>query len=190
MSRHLVVPDSFGDISRSNPLPVMDGAAMFAAASAAAFTPDATNVEDFFSISAPVGRRVQVVEIGWSGMFTAARTWDFLLRKRGALNTGGTSTTLTGVELDTTGIAPAAVVRTYTAQPTGYGPLLGLVWAGKLILPATPPTVTEAAFPGYAVRYPCWLEENQVLALANPAGTAPAGQSIMCWVKWNEVVLS
>lgn len=69
---------------------------------------------------------VEVTKIIISGIQTTGGVVEFLLQKRSADNTGGTSTTPTLVPHDSNDAAATAVVRAYTVNPT-TGALVGTI---------------------------------------------------------------
>lgn len=128
--------DSSGRLLTNSVVTLTDGtkttysAAINALASAATAT-------DIFTIKGSGTKTIRVLRIEISSTQTLAATANVLLIKRSAANTGGTSTTPTGVPHDSGNAAATAVVNAYTANPSGLGAAVGTVRTIRIDVPAT-----------------------------------------------------
>ena len=143
---------------------------------------------DIMTLTGGTGALVKVVRVVVSGIATAAGAFDVLLVKRSAANSGGTAALLDIVPRDSNSATPAAIARSYTANPT-VGTGLGTVAAARI-------TVTTAA--GAIGNAPQAFEllgpqsqpvalrgSGEVLAL-NLNATTITGGSITAYVEWTE----
>ncbi len=78
----------------------------------------AASASDVFTISGSATTTIKIYRISLYLTATAGSNATVFLIRRSSLNTGGTSTLLTNVALDTNNVASTAVVRSYTANPT------------------------------------------------------------------------
>ena len=91
----------------------------------------------FFNIIGSAAKTVTVKRITVSGMtLTAVGYFAINVEKLSTASTGGTSTTLVSVPLDTNFSAPTAVVKAYTAAPT-KGALVGTLATWRALWQAT-----------------------------------------------------
>jgi hypothetical protein len=86
-----------------------------------------TSATDFFTISGSLNKTIIVKRIRFSATAPGTAQIIISLLKRSTLNAGGTSTTLTNVPHDTTNPPATAVVKTYTANPSSLGTLVGSI---------------------------------------------------------------
>lgn len=152
----------------------------------------AASATDFLTITGSATKTVVVKRIMCSGIGSTAGTADLQIVKRSTANTGGTSTTLTGVQLDSNDAAPTAVVRAYTVNPSALGTAVGSIGAAKIGLPlaATGATMQQLTFDTQTMprTKPIVLRGvAQTLALNGNAATLAAGASLACTVEWTEV---
>lgn len=85
----------------------------------------ANSATDVFTISGSATKTVKIYRVLFYLTATTGSNATFIGLKRSSLNTGGTSTTPTKVPFDSTNDAATAVVRSYTANPTALGSLVG-----------------------------------------------------------------
>lgn len=85
----------------------------------------AATATDIFTISGSATAIVRIRRLRISAVATGAAIGTGFLIRRSAANTGGTSATPALVSHDQGDAAPSAVVRTYTANPTGLGTAIG-----------------------------------------------------------------
>lgn len=90
----------------------------------------AAGATDIFTITGSASRIIKIIEIELQGTSAAATVINVNVVKRSTLNTGGTSTTLTPVPLNSSSPASTATVKTYTANPT-LGTSLGIISTKK-----------------------------------------------------------
>jgi hypothetical protein len=163
------------------------------AASVNALAP-ASAATDFLTITGSATKTVRVRSVVCSGTSTSAGSLEVSIVKRSALDTGGTSTTLTPVSRSTSDPAATAVVTAYTANPSALGTSLGIVDTG--LLGTIAPASVSAAPPGVAFLYnyaptdrrkpPTLVGATQLLAINANAGTFTTGAALACTVTWTE----
>lgn len=142
----------------------------------------ASNATCVWSISGISSKKLKVLRIKLcytistnSGAFPD----KIFINKRSTLNTGGTSTTETSVPVSSSSGSSSAVIKSYTANPSSLGTLVGRVAAvgiyGNLSNPATPPSMAiyEAPLTGDALTL---LNANELLELSW-GGVTPGGGS-------------
>ena len=83
-----------------------------------------TLATDVFTISGSATKTIRIYRVLFYLTATTGSNATIIGLRRSSINTGGTSTLLTGVAHDTTNAAATAVVRSYTANPT-LGTLVG-----------------------------------------------------------------
>lgn len=88
---------------------------------------------DIFTITGSATKTIRVTYIEITGTSSTGVRADFTLVKRSTANSGGTSTTLTGVPHDSNNAAATATVRAYTVNPT-TGTLVGQIRAKQNIV--------------------------------------------------------
>lgn len=103
-------------------------------AAASTYTAPAANTTDFWQIYGSDTKTIKIlrIEAAYAGAYPNAVSDKFFLIKRSTANSGGTSTVLTNVALDSTNSAATAVVRIYTANPSSLGTTVGRVHSGLL----------------------------------------------------------
>ena len=151
-------------------------------------TPAAT-ATDIFTITGAANRLIRVKQIIISGTATAASNIFLFLAKRSALNTGGTATTLTAVPHDSGDNAAQAVVRSYTANPSGVGTLVGLMHGGRVNLaPAANGSIDRLVwqFAWMNDKAPVLRGAAEVLAINNAGAAIPAGGALDFDILWTE----
>lgn len=154
-----------------------------------ALTP-AASATDFFTITGSASRIVRVKRVMCFGASTADGTAVVQGIKRSAADTAGTSTTPTVVPYDSTDGAGTAVVRAYTANPTGVGTSLGVVRAGPLSTAVLASSANAAAmvwdFGGLNTKELVLRGTGQMFALNNGGASFVAGASLTCSAEWTE----
>lgn len=91
----------------------------------------------FFTLLGSASKTVVVKKIRVSGMtLTAVGYFAINVIRNSTATTGGTSTTLVNVQMDTTQSAPTAVAKAYTAVPTD-GTLVGTIASWRALWQAT-----------------------------------------------------
>lgn len=147
---------------------------------------------DFFTIFGSASKLVGILQIGLiSTTATAAAYYDLVVKVASAAPTGGTATTLTGVQFDSTDYAPTAVVKVYTAAPTAAA-YVGSLASQKQFSPITG---TPAMLPNANVFNFGWLLGARNVRLRGVAqglsvtlnGATPANAtSFDGWIYWTE----
>lgn len=172
------------DVTTPLPVPVAPIYASYRAASAP-FAPGATP-QDVFTISGSATRTVRVTEMGIYTVQTTAGINAWLLNRRSAANTGGTSAVVAAVPNDDAYLAATAVVRQYTVNPVA-GALLGSPWSGRIVspAPASLPSMLgkEIVFGRAAI---ILSGASDVLSWNLGGIVLPAGLSVQAYVSWEE----
>jgi hypothetical protein len=90
---------------------------------------------DVFVVVGSATKVIAITRLIINGIQTTAGSVSFQLLKRSADDTAGTSTALAKVPHDSNDAAATAVVRAYTANPTGVGALVGAIRTSNIFLP-------------------------------------------------------
>lgn len=154
------------------------------------FTPASTPT-DVFCIQGSSTKLIKITRIAFTMNQTTAAVRDVLLIKRSSNNTGGTSTTLTGVSHDSSNVAPTATVRFYTANPTGLGTSVGTLRSRKVFVATL--TGNNSNSDEFITEYgtrtdtqPIYLRGTNEWLCINLNGTTSSGNSAACSVEWTE----
>ena len=154
-------------------------------------TPVAT-ATDVLVLSGSATKVIRVTKISVVGTATAASIYDHYVIKRTAANTGGTSTSVTAAQSDSTDDAQAATLRLYTANPSALG--TGISVEGAKTYLSAGATPGAAALPHV---YTFGSRNDKALVLRgtteslamNFGGQAvPSGASIYISIEWTEDV--
>lgn len=119
----------------ANSLPHVDSENQTYSAATGAFVA-ANLATDIAVITGSASKTVRVFGVRITGTQTTGGIVNVFLIKRSADNTGGTSAAITPVPHDSSNAAATAVVRSYTANPTGLGTAVGNVRIEKVDLGA------------------------------------------------------
>lgn len=161
------------------------------------FTTPAAATTDFWQIYGSGTKTIKVLRV--EAAYTSAGTStndQFFLIKRSTANSGGTSTVVTNVPLDSTNSAATAVVRIYTVNPT-TGTSVGTVASGTLQSVINPggtypvsqsPQGAQVLFDHRLTGQPVVLRGTGEGLVLNFAGTIPASSipKIAVTVFWTE----
>lgn len=147
---------------------------------------------DVFTITGSATRVIKIRRIIVSGTKTASSHDIVRLIRRSTANTGGTSTVLTNVPMDTNNAASTATVRSYTANPT-LGTAVGTLLAKRVNFNVQTPANAQGVAGGvqFDERFGDASEGiylrgvTQVLAVNLNAVTL-TGASLTITVEWNE----
>lgn len=177
---------TLGDVTTPFVTYMVDTAKATYSASAVAFAA-ATTPTDVFTIIGSGTKTVRVIRVAVTGTQTTGAMRDILLIKRSAANTGGTSATATAVPHDSLSAAATAAVKSYTANPSGLGAVVGTIRAEKIFIGATT-AVSGELIADYGPRY------GQSIVLRGAAETlavnlnsvTSTGNSITICVEWTE----
>ena len=103
-------------------------------AAASTYTAPANNTTDFWQIYGSDTKTIKIlrIEAAYAGDSPSGVSDKFFLIKRSTANSGGTSTVMTNVPLDSNNASSTAVVRIYTANPSSLGTTVGRVHSGLL----------------------------------------------------------
>lgn len=154
---------------------------------AAAATPT-----DIFTINGSASKTVKLLRIGISATETTSGIINLTLLKRSTVNTGGTSAVVTAVPFDSTDVAATASVKSYTANPTALGTLVGNLKNIKFVVPvaavganATSQVELVECF-GIAFAKPFILRGTGESLAVNLNSTTVTGNSFSIWIEWTE----
>lgn len=144
---------------------------------------------DVFTIQGSATKTIKVTRIEVTGTTTAGSGISITcsLNRRSTANTGGTSTIETNTKYNTTNAAGTAVVRSYTANPSALGTLVGPIRTARM-------TMVNASV---AQNYLVWdfgVRPTQSITLSgtseflcvNFGGTSITGNIISINVEWTE----
>lgn len=152
-------------------------------------TPVAT-ATDVLVLSGSASKIIRVTKVSVVGTATAASIYDHYVIKRTAANTGGTSTSVTAAQSDSTDSAQTGTLRLYTANPSGLGTGIS-VEANKTYLSASA-TPGAAALPSV---YTFGLRNDKAIVLRGTAESlainfggqaVPSGASLYLSIEWTE----
>jgi len=153
----------------------------------------ATTATDIFTITGSATKLIKIVRIYVAANATASSYQSIELIKRSTVNTGGTSTTLSNINYDSTDIAGTAVVRSYTANPT-LGTTVGRIGLKRLYISALTNANNgqyggnnsiEFSYDGMSAKHIALRSDSEVLAI-NLNGTTIAGSSFDIFIEWTE----
>lgn len=175
---------SIGDIT------ISDGFRATYCASWAAFAPVATPT-NILSLTGSATKTIRLLRIGISATKTTAGIIDVQVNKYSSALTGGTPVAPTGVvSFDSTSPAATATPRTWTANSTGGGALVGAIKNTKITVPVA--AVAGAAQNTYVFEFANNFSQDiyirgtaEVVALTL-LGVTLTGGSVALWVEWTE----
>jgi hypothetical protein len=146
----------------------------------------ATAVTDLVTIYGSATKTVTILNIWVTGVQTTAGQASFLLIKRSAANTAGTSTALTRIPYDANDAAATATVLAYTANPT-VGTAIGNVRGDRAFLPgAASASDAQGLSWGFLGAKQITLRGTAQGVCINLAGATLAGGSINVTIEWTE----
>lgn len=96
----------------------------------------AATAQDIFTLTGSATKTIRITRVTVTGTQTTAAQQNILLVRRSTANTGGTSTAVTAVPMDSTNAAATATALAYTANPTA-GTLVGALRSRKVFVGAT-----------------------------------------------------
>lgn len=142
--KYQIVKNAFGAldtatlVSATNPFPVTQiKQATYRASTTAVLVPAVTSPNPWFLIEGSATKTIRIQSIVVSGItLTAVAYINIGLKKYSTAASVGTSTTLTGVPLDSASAAATATVKAYTAIPTA-GTTVGDISARRVLGQAT-----------------------------------------------------
>lgn len=145
---------------------------------------------DVLQIGGSATKTIRLKSIIVAGTATAASNIIVRLIRRSAANTGGTSTTPAPVSRDTTNDAATAVVRLYSANPTGLGAAVGSIADGGRLNLAPP---ANGSIDRLLVQYSWQMDQafilrdaTQFLSLNLNGDAWPAGGVLDISLAWTE----
>lgn len=152
-------------------------------ASAVTILAAGTNPTDVFTITGSATKNVRIHNIMLTGTTGTAAVRDILLIKRSTANSGGTSTTMTNIPLDSNAVAGTAVVRAYTVNPT-LGNTVGTVRVRRVGVPTTGAATIDVAEFQFTV--PLTLRGTSQVLAVNFGGTGSAVITFSGYIEWSE----
>lgn len=167
-----------------NLIPV-DGSKATYSASATGLTVAAT-ATDIFTLTGSASKTIRITKFEIAGTQTTTGVIPVLLVKRSTADTGGTSSTLTGVPHDSLSPTATATARSYTANPT-VGTAVGTFRSGKLHASTTliQPGLLSYDFGDRPAQAMVLRGINDVIAV-NLNSTTVAGSSFSIYMEWTE----
>lgn len=147
----------------------------------------ASSPTDIWTISGSSSRTIRISRITVTATQSTSAQRDILLIKRSSANTGGTSTTATIASHDSNNIAPTAVIRGYTANPSGLGTSAGVLRTRKVFIGAGTSNSDE-----FLIEFGTRNDQALVLrgtaefACINLNGVTSASNSFNISVTWTE----
>jgi hypothetical protein len=183
-----VLPSAVGPRTPTDSLSVTKATPASYSATTGFFNPVAS-ASDIFVIGGSGTKTVRIDRISVSACATSTAVAELRLFKRSTADTGGTSSSLTAVPLDSTSAAATATVASYTANPTA-GTLTGILRATVY----TWATCTSPAFPaqllvhefGHGRATELVLRGTAEQVSVNLGGSTPTGASVSITVEWTE----
>ena len=157
-------------------------------AAAATFT-YAANGTDIFTITGSATKTIRIKHISIDGTQTAGGIRTVFLIKRSSPNTGGTSTVVPNVPMDSTNPAGTATVQFYVVNPTALGTAVGTIHNEKLVIPAANSTVDDSLIFSTidsAVMQDITLRGINELLAVNMNGVTSTGNSMGIDIVWTE----
>ena len=164
---------------------IQDGSRSTYSAAAVGLVP-ANSATDIFTIVGSSTKIIRVMSIVVTATQTTAAQRDVILLRRSTVNSGGTSSLTTIIPHDSTSPSAAAVVRSYTANPT-VGTLSGNIRARKIFIGTTSGNSDEFVM-DFGVRPSQAMVlrgANQLLAV-NLNGTTSTGGNFNISIEWTE----
>ena len=154
-------------------------------------TPVAT-ATDVLVLSGSASKVIRVTRVALVGSATSASIYDHYVIKRTAANTGGTSTSVTAAQSDSSDAAQTATLKLYTANPSALGTGIA-VDANKTYLAAgsTPNATTLPREYTYGTRNDKAIVlrgTSESLAINFGGQAVPAGASLYLTIEWTEDV--
>ncbi len=153
------------------------------------FTP-ASSPTDVFTITGSATKTIRVTRIAFTMNQTTSSARDVLVIKRSTANSGGTSTLLNNVPVDSQNAAATATVRSYTTNPT-LGTSVGTIRSRKVFVATL--TGNNSNSDEVLLEFGSRTDTqnlvlrgtNEVLSI-NLNGVTSTGNSASCSVEWIE----
>jgi hypothetical protein len=148
----------------------------------------ANTATDVFTISGSATKTIKIFRILFYLTATTGSNATIIGLRRSSLNTGGTSTLLTGIPHDTNNAASTAVVRSYTANPTALGTLVGnmLTFGVYVSGGGTIGSIPFSYLIDNPIAQPIVLSGTSQLFAVNMNGVTFAGNSARATMIWTE----
>jgi hypothetical protein len=144
---------------------------------------------DIFTISGSATKIIKLRDLQITGLQSLASTVDILIVKRSTADSGGTSTTITGIPVNSNNAAATAVVKAYTANPT-LGALVGNIIATKVFISDNSKSFTAPSDKSFldvnSLWQPIILNNNNETIAINLNGVTITGSSIDISIIWTE----
>lgn len=143
---------------------------------------------DIFTITGSGTKTIRILQVGISATAAADTKVNTVLIKRSAANTGGTSSTPAIIPHDSTSAAATAVIRAYTANPSGLGATVGTLRTVKFDAIGTSTVVPMVPIfdfgnrPGQAIV----LRGTAEVLAVNLSATTVITPSFNVWIEFTE----
>ena len=149
----------------------------------------AVTATDIFTISGSSTKIIKLRDIQVTGLQSLASTIDMVVIKRSTPDSGGTSTTITAVPVNSNNAAATAVIKAYTANPT-LGTLIGNMIATKIFVSDNSKSFTAPSDKTLLNVNPLWQpitlnNANETIAI-NLNGVTVTGSSFDISIIWTE----
>jgi hypothetical protein len=156
-------------------------------ATIADFVPAAT-ATDMVTITGAANKICTITNIRFTGSATTSTYQGMYQIKRAAANSGGTSSLTTITPHDSSDIAPSAVVKQYSANPSSVGTAVGTIRADHLGLPSaaagTYPLIWD--FCDRAAKGIRLNSATENLAINFNGNAVPIGTNLHITIEWTE----
>lgn len=155
--------------------------------SATAIFTAAASPTDVFTINGSATKTVKVLSFSYSATKTANGFGDVILTLRSSANTGGTSSTLTNAKRDSTNDAATAVVRAYTANPSGLGTSAGNIFSTRFFYSGLS-VLADRLLIDFSnnTMQPITLRGTSEMMAVNLNAVTLSGNSIAASITWSE----
>jgi hypothetical protein len=143
---------------------------------------------DVFTISGSSTKTIKIYRVLFYLTATTGSNATIIGLRRSSLNTGGTSTLLSNVPHDTTNAAGTAVVRSYTANPSALGTLIGNMFTFGVYVSGggTIGSIPFSYLIENPIAQPIILRGTSQLFAVNMSAVTFAGNSARATVIWTE----
>jgi hypothetical protein len=147
---------------------------------------------DVLVLSGSSSKVIRVTKVSINGTATAASIYDHYVIKRTAANTGGTSTSKTAAQSDSSDAAQTATLLQYSANPSALG--TGIAFEGNKTYLAASTTPGAAALP-FVYTYGNRNDKaivlrgtSESLAINFGGQAVPSGANLYISIEWTEDV--
>ena len=147
----------------------------------------ASSATDIFTLVGASGKQICLLHASVTGIQNSGGERFFFLVKRSSDNTGGTSNTVTGVPISSKYPPTSAICRSYTANPSSLGTIVGNLQIDVVYIPASGNHAPEGTFIGWADTPIAVLNSASEIVSINLDGVTITGNTICCHFVWCEL---